>query len=85
MATSVAELGRGRDSIDETCPLVREGTPHQQTQNCLKIIKKREELVVGTRLVPDTKRDWPTDRRSLYDVDFVLDNRRVSYWTELQK
>jgi hypothetical protein len=42
-------------------------------------------LVVGPRLVSVTKTGWPTDRRSLHNVDFDLNNRRVSYWTELQK
>jgi hypothetical protein len=40
----------------------REPPPHQQTRNCLKI--KKEEVVASPGGVPDTKTDWPTDRRS---------------------
>jgi hypothetical protein len=42
---------------------VRYGAPHQQTHNCLKI-KKGEKLVSSPRWAPDTKSDWPTNRRS---------------------
>jgi hypothetical protein len=49
----------------QTRLLVREGTPHQQTRNCLKVItEKGEKLVAGPRWVPDTRTDWPTDCRS---------------------
>jgi hypothetical protein len=45
--------------------LVREGAPHQQTRKCLKMIKREEEkLVTCPRWVPETKTDWPTNRRS---------------------
>jgi hypothetical protein len=44
----------------QTRLLVREGAPHQQTRNCLRIIF-RKELVTGLRWVPETKTDWPTD------------------------
>jgi hypothetical protein len=30
-------------------------------------------LIAGTRWVPDTKPDWPTDRRSKYNVDYDSD------------
>jgi hypothetical protein len=32
-----------------------------------------EKLVAGPRWVPDTKTDWPTDRRSSYNFDFDFD------------
>jgi hypothetical protein len=40
-------------------PLVREGVPHQETLNC-----QRKNLVICTRWEPDTKMDWPIERRS---------------------
>jgi hypothetical protein len=43
----------------QTCPLVREGAPHQQTRNCLTVITN---LVLCPRWVLDTKTDWSTDR-----------------------
>jgi hypothetical protein len=49
----------------QTLPLVRGGTPHQQTSNCLKIIfKLRKNWLWVPDGVPDTKTDWPTDSRS---------------------
>jgi hypothetical protein len=45
----------------QTRPLDREGSPHQQTHNCLKIIIKEEKLVTGPRRVHDSKTDWQTD------------------------
>jgi hypothetical protein len=59
-----------------TQPLVREGTLHKQTRNCLKLIKKgqrgggkkrkrKEKFVVGPRWVLDTKTDWLTDGQSV--------------------
>jgi hypothetical protein len=47
---------------------VREGAPHQQIRNCLKIIKERN-LVVSPRWVADTKTDWPTNRLAYYNFD----------------
>jgi hypothetical protein len=45
----------------QTRPHVREGAPHEQTRNCLTVIKK---LVLGPRWVLDTMTNWATDRRS---------------------
>jgi hypothetical protein len=40
-----------------------ERAPH--ITKCVKIIKEiRKKLVAGTKWVPDTKTDWPTDRQS---------------------
>jgi hypothetical protein len=44
----------------QTHPLVREGTAHQQTLDCLKVTNK-EKLSVGLRWVPDTNTDWLAD------------------------
>jgi hypothetical protein len=52
----------------QTRLLVREYVPHKQTRICLKISKEKkkkgEKLVAGHKWKPDTKTDWPTDRRS---------------------
>jgi hypothetical protein len=49
----------------ENYNLLREGAPCQQNHKCLKmILKKRKNLFAGPRWVPNTKTDWPTDRRS---------------------
>jgi hypothetical protein len=45
----------------QTHPLVREGALHQETCNCQT---ENKNLVMGSRWEPDTKTDWPTDRRS---------------------
>jgi hypothetical protein len=44
-----------------TRPLVRESAPHQQTRNCLTVIKK---MIVSPRWVLYSEIDWTTDRRS---------------------
>jgi hypothetical protein len=58
--------GNAQQKLKTTDPTSRQrGAPHQQTRNCLKIIKeRRENLVAGPRWVPDAKTDWPTARRS---------------------
>jgi hypothetical protein len=61
--TALARPSSSSKLLEQTRPLVKEGAPHEQTRSCLEIIK-REKLVVGPRWVPDTKPDWPTDRRS---------------------
>jgi hypothetical protein len=33
-------------------------------------VKEKEKLVTGPRWMPDTKTDWPTDRRSYDNFDF---------------
>jgi hypothetical protein len=51
----------------DTQPLVREGTPNQQTRDCLKIIlreKKGKKLVMSLRLVTNINKDLSSDRRS---------------------
>jgi hypothetical protein len=45
----------------QTNPLVREGVPHQETRNRQT---ENKNLVLGPRWEPDTKADWPTNRRS---------------------
>jgi hypothetical protein len=65
--------GDARQKLKTTYPTsVREGAPHQQTRNCLKINEKRkwEKLVAGPRWVPDTKTNWLTNCRSQYNFDF---------------
>jgi hypothetical protein len=39
-------------------------------------------MVAGPRWEPDTKIDWPTDRRSKYNFDFNFNFEcdLVSYW-----
>jgi hypothetical protein len=44
----------------QTHPLVREGASHKATRNR----QTERNLVTSYRLEPDTKTDWPTDRRS---------------------
>jgi hypothetical protein len=61
----------------QTWPLVREGSPHQQTHNWLKIVLKNgDKLVAGPTWVPDIKTDWPTDRR--WENNFDFGDRRIS-------
>jgi hypothetical protein len=55
----------------QTRLLVREGVPHQQIHNRLKIIKERRRTI-GRR----SQTDWPTDRRSLYNFDFDIQSER---------
>jgi hypothetical protein len=56
-------LGRpSRNCKLQNHPLIREGAPHQQTHNCLTIIKRK--LVTGPKWVHDTKIDWLTGCRS---------------------
>jgi hypothetical protein len=45
----------------DTHPLVREGAPHKETRNRET---ENKNLVMGSRLEPDTKTDWLTDCRS---------------------
>jgi hypothetical protein len=45
----------------QTHPLVRVGAAQQETRNYQT---KNKNLVVGSRWGPDTKTDWPTERRS---------------------
>jgi hypothetical protein len=58
----------------QTRPLVREGTSHQQTHMCLKIIKtkKKKKLFMGPKWVSDTKTNWPIDRQSQYNFYFNI-------------
>jgi hypothetical protein len=55
-----------QQKLKTTDPTSRQrGRPTQQIRNCLKIIKeRRKKIVPGPRWVPDTKIDWPADRRS---------------------
>jgi hypothetical protein len=60
----VTALARSRSNCTsklQTHPLVREGAPHQETRNHKT---ENKDLVMGSRWEPDTKTDWPTDRRS---------------------
>jgi hypothetical protein len=57
-------------------PLEREGAPLQPTRICLKMMIKEDKLVAGPRWLPDTKIDWPTDRRSQYNFDYREYGRR---------
>jgi hypothetical protein len=60
-------LARLCNKLKTTDPTSRQrGRQHQQTRNCLEIIRKNEgrKLVASPKWVPDTKTDWPTDRRS---------------------
>jgi hypothetical protein len=60
----VTALARTRNNCTsklQTHPLVREGATHQETRNRQT---ENKNLVMGSRWEPDTKTDWPTDRRS---------------------
>jgi hypothetical protein len=35
-----------------------------------QLSESNRNLVMGPRWVPNTKRDWPTDRRSHHNFDF---------------
>jgi hypothetical protein len=67
--------GEAQQQLKSTDPTSRQrGRPISETRNCLKVIKKEgEKLVAGSRWMPDTKTDWPTDRRSQYNFDFGLE------------
>jgi hypothetical protein len=52
----------------QTCPLVREGTPYQQTRTC-----STKNLALGSSCVLDTKTDWLTVIRNMtFESDFEL-------------
>jgi hypothetical protein len=71
MVTSSEGLGPSSDcagtargnctSRFQTRPLIREGAPLQETGICHA---EKNNLVMGFRWEPDTKIEWPTDRRS---------------------
>jgi hypothetical protein len=42
---ATGHLNQGFPFLLQTRPIVREGAPHQQTRNCLKIIREGEKLV----------------------------------------
>jgi hypothetical protein len=44
----------------QTLPLVREGTPREETRNCQT---KKKNLAVGCKWEPDTKTDWFSIRK----------------------
>jgi hypothetical protein len=50
-----------------TRPLVREGAPEEEQSNSLTKERKKKNLVMGPKGVPNTKTDRPTDRRSQID------------------
>jgi hypothetical protein len=61
LAVNMTALARAISSCKrQTRPPVREGSPHQQTRNCLTVTKRG----LGPQMRLDTKTDWPTDRRS---------------------
>jgi hypothetical protein len=61
----------------QTRLLVREGAPHQQIRNCLKIIKERRRtLGRGPRWVPDTRQ---TDRLTV-SRNIILTLTLSSQW-----
>jgi hypothetical protein len=45
----------------QTRPLIKEGATYEETRNRQT---GNKNLVMGSRWEPDTKTDWPTDRRS---------------------
>jgi hypothetical protein len=51
-------------SLLQTRPLVREGATQRDDRKYPTLI--HTNLVVGLRWEPDSKRNWPTDRRSQY-------------------
>jgi hypothetical protein len=53
----------------QTNPLVREGAQHQEPQNFLA---EKKNLVMSSRWEPDTKIDWPTDRRSHFNLKLLF-------------
>jgi hypothetical protein len=44
-----------------------EGSPHQTNP---QLSDSNQNLVMGPRWVPDTKTDWPTDRRSIISFSY---------------
>jgi hypothetical protein len=68
----------GKNLKLQTRLLIREDVAHQQTRNCLKIIKERrgEKLVTGPRWVPDTRTHWMTVCRNITDFDFDFENNK---------
>jgi hypothetical protein len=53
----------------QTSPLVREGVPQHEDRKCPTVIKNP---VVGPKWGPNTKTNWPTDRRSQYNLNLNL-------------
>jgi hypothetical protein len=68
--TRMTALARSSSSSkSQTISLLREDATHKDTSNYSKVIKN---VILGPRWLNDTKRDWPTGRRSLHNFDFDL-------------
>jgi hypothetical protein len=69
--------GDVRQKLKSTDPTSRQRGRPTSTNPKLSTTKKSKrewgKLVAGPRWVPDTKMDWPTDRRSYYNFDFDFD------------
>jgi hypothetical protein len=66
-------LARPRSNYKlQTHSLVMEGTPHKKEPQMSTGNWKEKNLVAGPRWVPDTKTDWPNDRKSSYKFDLTF-------------
>jgi hypothetical protein len=62
------------DTLDyklQTRPIVRQGARDEEETNCRAKERKKKNLAVGPKEVPDTKMDRPTDRRSQHQLNSI--------------
>jgi hypothetical protein len=53
--------------------------PYNNVVSLKENLKEKEKLVACSRWAPDTKTNWPTDRRSQYNLKFNLRHYTANY------